>query len=280
MLSFQFVRPRDRVLRRVLQPAPRCIDLSAPCIYHFSVADILVFGAHPDDAEFGMGASMVKFVRGGASLAVCVLTRGEAGTFGSPQQREAEMRAASETLGAELEILSFRDCQVQDTYEARLQVASVVRKYRPKVVFAPYHTNTGSHTDGSAHPDHMATGQIVRSALRYARFAGLKELGHEPWNTSHLFYYMVPASRKATLMNDVSPFMDEWEGIARRHESQVKIRDGKIMQILKALRAGYGVTMGVAYAEAFLADGPLAFDIAPFLGNAATGEARFPSTNR
>jgi len=237
------------------------------------MADILVFGAHPDDAEFGMGASMVKFARGGASVAVCVLTRGEAGTFGAPGQREAEMRAASEKLGGELEVLSFRDCQVLDTYDARVRVASVVRKFRPKIVFAPYHTNPGSHTDGSAHPDHMATGAIVRSALRYARFAGLKELAQEPWNASHLFYYMVPLSRAPTLVNDITAFMEEWEGIARCHESQIKIREGKILQILRGIRAGYGVSIGVAYAEAFLNDEPLAFDIASFLH-------RFPYTNR
>ena len=229
------------------------------------MADILVFGAHPDDAEFGMGASLVKFVRSGASVAVCVLTRGEAGTFGSPGQREEEMRAASEKLGGELEVLSFRDCQVLDTYDARVRVASVVRKFRPKIVFAPYHTNPGGHTDGSAHPDHMATGAIVRSALRYARFAGLRELGQEPWNASHLFYYMVPQSRAPTLVNDVSQFMEEWESIARCHESQVKIREGRILQILRARRAGYGISIGVAYAEAFLSDEPLAFDIASFL---------------
>jgi bacillithiol biosynthesis deacetylase BshB1 len=229
------------------------------------MADILVFGAHPDDAEFGMGASLVKFVRGGASVAVCVLTRGEAGTYGAAGQREAEMRAAAERLGGELEILSFRDCQVFDTYDARVHVASVVRKFRPTIVFAPYHTNPGSHTDGSAHPDHMATGAIVRSALRYARFSGLKELTDEPWNASHLLYYMVPQSRSPTLLNDVTDCMEEWETIARCHESQTKIRDGLILHILRSLRAGYGVTMGVAYAEAFLSDEPLPFDIATFL---------------
>jgi LmbE family N-acetylglucosaminyl deacetylase len=229
------------------------------------MADILVFGAHPDDAEFGMGASLVKFVRGGASVAVCVLSRGEAGTFGTPDQREAEMRAASEKLGGELEVLSFRDCQILDTYEARVRLAAVVRKFRPKIVFAPYHTNPGNHKDGTAHPDHMATGAIVRSALRYARFSGLKELTGEPWNASHLLYYMVPLSRAPTLLNDVSPFMEQWETIARCHESQTKIRDGLILQILRSIRAAYGIMMGAAYAEAFLNEEPLPLDIGFFL---------------
>jgi LmbE family N-acetylglucosaminyl deacetylase len=212
-----------------------------------------------------MGASLVKFVRGGAKVAVCVLTRGEAGTFGTAENREAEMRAASEKLGGELEILSFRDCQIYDTYEARVCLAEVVRKFRPKVVFAPYHTNPGNHKDGSAHPDHMATGTIVRSALRYARFSGLRELTGEPWNAAHLLYYMVPLSRAPSLLNDVSRFMEEWESIARCHESQTKIRDGMILQILRGIRAAYGIMMGVAYAEAFLNEEPLAFDIASFL---------------
>ncbi len=101
------------------------------------MADILVFGAHPDDAEFGMGASIVKFVRSGASVAVCVLTRGEAGTFGTPVQREKEMRAAAAKAGCELEILSFHDCRIFDSYETRVRLAEVIRRVRPRIVFAP-----------------------------------------------------------------------------------------------------------------------------------------------
>ncbi len=106
-----------------------------------AMADILVFGAHPDDAEFGMGASLVKFVRSGASVTVCVLTRGEAGTFGTAEKREAEMRAAAAKLGGAIEVLSFRDCRIFDTFEARVALAEVVRRHRPRIVFAPCHTN-------------------------------------------------------------------------------------------------------------------------------------------
>ena len=228
------------------------------------MADILVFGAHPDDAEFGMGASMVKFARSGASIALCVLTRGEAGTFGTAEQREGEMRAAAEKLGGELEILSFHDCQVFDTYEARLQLAEVIRKFRPRLVFAPYHTNPANHKDGGAHPDHTATGTIVRSATRYARFAGLKDARGEPWNAEHILYYMVPRSRMPTLLNDVSPYMQEWESIARCHQSQMSLRDGKVLDGLRRFREAYGNMLGVAHAEGFLMEEPLVFDL-PFL---------------
>jgi bacillithiol biosynthesis deacetylase BshB1 len=232
------------------------------------MADILVFGAHPDDAEFGMGASLVKFVRSGASVTVCVLTRGEAGTFGTAEMREAEMRAAAAKLGSAIEVLSFRDCQVFDTFEARVALAEVVRRHRPRIVFAPCHTNPTFHRDGASHPDHMATGLIVRSALRYARFAGLKEVKGEPWDATHLLYYMVPRTRKPTLINDVSPYMEEWESIARCHESQMSIRDGTILQSLRRFREAYGNLIGVAHAEAFLSEEPIVFDLGQLMNTA------------
>jgi bacillithiol biosynthesis deacetylase BshB1 len=233
------------------------------------MADILVFGAHPDDAEFGMGASMVKFARAGASVALCVLTRGEAGTFGTPEQREGEMRAAAEMLGGELEILSFHDCQIFDTYEARLRLAEAIRKFRPRLVFAPYHTNPSNHKDGGAHPDHTATGTIVRSATRYARFAGLKDARGEPWNAEHIIYYMVPRSRTPTLLNDVSPYMAEWESIARCHQSQMSLRDGKVLDGLRRFREAYGNLLGVAHAEGFLVEEPLVFDLPFFMSTSS-----------
>ena len=232
------------------------------------MADILVFGAHPDDAEFGMGASLVKFVRSGISTCLCVLTRGEAGTFGTPAQREGEMRAAAAKLGCCLEVLSFEDCHVFDSFEARIQLAQVIRKHRPRVIFAPYPSNPSFHKDGAAHPDHGTTGLIVRSAARYARFAGLKELTGEKWNADHILYYMVPRTMRPNLLNDVSAHMKEWEDIARCHESQMNLRDGKVMDGLRRYREWYGNVMGVAYAEGFYIEEPITFDINHFLRGA------------
>jgi bacillithiol biosynthesis deacetylase BshB1 len=230
------------------------------------MTDVLVFGAHPDDAEFGMGASLVKFARSGASVALCVLTRGEAGTFGTPEQREREMRAAAAKLGAAIEVLDFEDCRVMDTIESRMKAAAVIRKLQPQLVFAPYHTNPANHHDGMAHPDHTATGAIVRAAARFAKFRGLAGLAGEPWDAGHLLYYMVPRTMRPTFYHDVTDRMDEWEAIARCHESQMQLRGGTIMERLRAHRQGYGAAVGVAYAEGFWTEDPLPFDLDWFLG--------------
>ena len=246
-------------------------ELNTSCLYGRIprilelMADILVFGAHPDDAEFGMGASMVKFVKGGAKVTVCVLTRGEAGTFGTPEEREREMRDAAAALGGAIEILDFRDCHVLDSFESRAALAAVIRRHKPRIVFAPYHTNPSSHNDGAAHPDHTETGKIARSAARYARFSGLKEVPGEPWNAYHLIYYMVPKTIKPNLVNDVSCCMDEWESIARLHASQTNLRGGKVLESLRAYRQSYGSMIGVQYAEAFYVEEPIPFDVDLFL---------------
>ncbi|MGB5371965.1 MAG: PIG-L family deacetylase, partial [Flavobacteriaceae bacterium] len=39
--------------------------------------DILVFGAHPDDAELGAGATIAKAVDQGKKVGIIDLTRGE-----------------------------------------------------------------------------------------------------------------------------------------------------------------------------------------------------------
>ena len=63
---------------------------------------ILIMGAHPDDVEFGMGGSVLTFADRGAAVTICVLTRGEVGTYGTPEVRESEMRRAAQAAGAQI----------------------------------------------------------------------------------------------------------------------------------------------------------------------------------
>ena len=61
--------------------------------------DILVFGAHPDDAELGAGATIAKEVANGKKVGIVDLTRGELGTRGSAEIRDREAAAAADILG-------------------------------------------------------------------------------------------------------------------------------------------------------------------------------------
>ena len=229
------------------------------------MTDILVFGAHPDDAEFGMGASILKFVAQGKSVAVCVLTRGESGTMGTSEERMAETRDAAEAMGVALNVLGLVDCRVFDTYENRVSLARVIREHRPRVIFAPYHTNSGYHRDGAAHPDHVAAGVLARNAARYARFKGIDELNAEPWSADHIVYYILPRHMKPDLLIDVTEHMLDWDRVVHCHRSQTKLRDGEVIPYLRKLREAWGLPAGVPFAEAFAVEEPILFDIDLFL---------------
>src|SRR5258707_15051756 len=49
-------------------------------------ADILAFGAHPDDIEFAVGGVVVKETRAGRNAHFVVCSRGESPTNGTPYQ--------------------------------------------------------------------------------------------------------------------------------------------------------------------------------------------------
>lgn len=225
------------------------------------MVDILIFGAHPDDAEFGMGGSIIKFLHQKKTVAFCVLTQGENSTLGKPQERVLEMQRAAAKLKVPLEILDLMDCRIFDNYDNRVILAKIIRKYKPRIVFAPYHTNHSSHKDGASHPDHTATGVLVRNAARYARFGGIRDLQDEPWCTDHLLYYILPRHIRPTLMIDVTEYMPKWEELLRIYASQIKLKNNGMISYLQQIRQWYGFLSGVSYAEGFLIEEPFLFDI-------------------
>jgi N-acetylglucosamine malate deacetylase 1 len=220
------------------------------------MADIMLIGAHPDDIEFGMGATAVKLCKE-KSVVMVVLTRGEMGTNGTADEREKETKDAAAFLGAELEILDFKDCHIHDDGPSRLKIANIIRKYKPKIVFAPYFEHKTNHKDGVSHPDHEATGLIVRSALRFAKFKKI-ELDYEAHMVDNILYYMIPRFKKPTFISDVSQYMDDWDVLARKHQSQMK---SVSLDRLKNWRRYYGDFIKADFGEAFIVEEPLKLDI-------------------
>ncbi len=68
---------------------------------------LLVFGAHPDDIEFGCGAIVALETRAGRRVHLVVCSKGEAGTYGGAEQRVAEAQAAAKVFGASLEFVEL-----------------------------------------------------------------------------------------------------------------------------------------------------------------------------
>lgn len=225
--------------------------------------NVLVFSAHPDDAEFAMGGTLMSLAEQHDVVNV-ILTRGEAGTYGEPNTRVKEAERAGAVGGYRVRFLDFVDNEVADTPENVKKLAAVIREETPELVFATYHTNNGSHSDGLAHPDHTALGQLARKACRIAKFRNADVPG-EAHLTHRIVYYMVPRYTKPSFVVDVGGVADKLQALWRAHASQTQLRGGAILDYLLAGRRAVGAGAGVGYAEAFIVEEPIAIEAAALL---------------
>jgi N-acetylglucosamine malate deacetylase 1 len=143
--------------------------------------DAMCVGAHPDDVEIGMGATIAGMVRRGVRVIIVDLTNGEPTPHGSPEVRATESAAAARILGAERKTLSQPNRYLFDTVESRIELAEVIREYRPRTLFVPYADD--------AHPDHVAASAIAVAARFYAKFTKT-DMSHEPFFAGRIYRYM------------------------------------------------------------------------------------------
>ena len=128
----------------------------------------LIFAPHPDDAEGGIGGTMVRWAREGKAVVLVICTNGDKGTNDpkiKPAElvkiREVEQRAAAKCLGVrEVIFLGHPDQCLEDEPGFRREVARLIRLYRPEVVAT---TDPGRRY--MAHPDHRNTGRVVLDAV-------------------------------------------------------------------------------------------------------------------
>ncbi len=225
------------------------------------MADVLIFGAHPDDIEFAMGGTALLLRKAGYDVVFVVLTHGGKGSHGTPGDREKEVHAAARFAGVGLELLDFEDGQVFDSIENRLLIARIIRKHTPRIVFAPYFDNNSGHQSGASHPDHMATGTLVRFACRYAKFKGT-DLGLPPHLVRRVYYYMVPRNRTPSFIVDCSSVRKDWERLVQKHKSQLF---GNVVEFLSVWRVSTGSLLRIGFAEGFLVEEPLSLGVRDLL---------------
>ncbi len=236
-----------------------------------SFCSILAFGAHPDDIEFGCGGVIALETANGNSAHFVVTSLGEAGTSGTPAQREQESRRAAELLQASIEFIDLGgDCHLELNVQNAFSLAALVRRFRPRTVLAP--------TCGeNQHPDHSKLGKLVRDACRYARYGGLQELDDLPTHQiEQLFYYAVTteggACGASSILIDISAphIVSQWTEAMQAHETQTKSRNYIDLQLTRARLAG--IQAGVEYAIQLFPNDTLVFES---LTHAGKGARRF-----
>jgi bacillithiol biosynthesis deacetylase BshB1 len=119
--------------------------------------DIAGICAHPDDAELVMGGTLARETGRGRRVALVDLTRGEAGSRGTPEIRAAEATAAARVLGvAHRETLGLPDARLSVNPDARDTIVEALRRLRPRVVILQHWEQR--------HPDHAVASRLVYDA--------------------------------------------------------------------------------------------------------------------
>jgi len=144
--------------------------------------DVMAFGAHPDDIELGCGGTLLKLTDAGYSVVLVDMVRGELGTRGTVETRQAEAAAATRIIGAAArENLELEDGDIHISKESKRKVVKVVRKYRPREVFIPYVKDR--------HPDHYHAGELAYEGIFLAGLTRY-ETGQEIYRPPRVIYYM------------------------------------------------------------------------------------------
>ena len=218
--------------------------------------DVLIIAPHPDDAELGMGGAILKLLAEGRRVGVLDLTSGEPTPHGSPETRRRETAAATAVLGLEWrENLGLANRSLEPTLENRAAVAEVIRRERPRWLFAPYWVD--------AHPDHAAATKLVEDARFWAKLTKT-DLAGEPHHPERVYYYYCVHLKLAPQPAFVLDISDEWEtklAAIRAYESQfITGRPTEPPTLVDRLRdeaAYWGKSIGTRYGEPYASREPL-----------------------
>lgn len=179
--------------------------------------DILVFSAHPDDAEVGCGGTILKQVALGNKVGIIDLTQGELGTRGNAEIRALEALEAKKVLGLQIrENLRMRDCFFVIDEAHTMQIIRAVRKYRPRIVL--------TNAPHDRHPDHGRACKLVTEAAFISGLPQIQtELNGEPqiaWRPELVLQYIQNTYIKPDILVDITNFWDLKLAAIQAYKSQ------------------------------------------------------------
>src|SRR5271170_6099534 len=223
-------------------------------VVHDTVAvDVLAIAAHRYDVEQTCGGTLLRMRSLGMRTAILDLTRGEAGTRGSAEERAAEAREAAAILGvAWREALDIPDGRVENTYENRIKIVEVLRRVRPRVVILPY--------GAGRHPDHYTTATLGYEACFLSGLAKV-ETDAAPHRPYKIVYASLYADVRPSFVVDITSFIEERFRALLAYRSQYTdqpsggslfVPHDEIRERTYSLARHYGLLGGVRYAEPFV----------------------------
>ena len=227
-------------------------------------ARALAVGAHPDDVDFGCGATLAKWAAAGCEVHYLVCTDGSKGSWKPDEDlatlvstRQDEQRAASRAVGGEGRVvfLGWPDGELESGLVQRSQVAEWIRRIKPDVVLG--HDPWKRYR---LHPDHRHAGFLLTDGIVAARDPHFfPEHGVAPHRPAALLLW---EADEPDHVEDASGFVDAKIAALLAHRSQfhttMSIGDDEAAEEVEAFTARvvdrlaeHGRLAGLPLGEAF-----------------------------
>ncbi len=221
----------------------------------------LAFMAHPDDAEFTCAGTLALLHERGWEIHIATMTPGQAGSEELGPEEIGRIRRAEASRSATLLDGAYHCLECEDGFIAmdrptKTAAVALIRKARPRVVFAP------SPVDYLY--DHEITSLVVRDAAFWSGVPNLKTEGFAPFRPCPTLYYADPTELKEPLGNvvrpgivvDVGGVIDVKTEMLKCHASQrewLLKQHGmdEYVQAMKNMSAARGRLIGAEFGEGF-----------------------------
>jgi len=234
--------------------------------------DVLVFAAHPDDAELSMGGTIARFTSNRLNVGVVDLTRAELSTRGNIKTRALETSAATKILKLKVrENLGIKDGGVTISMDNLKKVVSVVRKYKPSIVFAPYFNDR--------HPDHIDVSTLIKRAFFSSGLekfkTSLSSKAQTAYRPKKIFYYMQTYLFEPSFIVDISDYfhikMKSVDAFKSQFHNPVLKKDEtfiskpEFIDYVEARAKFYGFQIRKKYGEPFYCEENIEYDFSDLL---------------
>lgn len=224
-------------------------------------ADILAFGAHPDDTELGCSGTLASLVKQHLKVGVIDLTRGEMGSRGTAEIRKIEAQRASEILGLHIrENLGLPDTELLNNRENQLPIIQKIRTFRPHVCILP--------APSDRHPDHGDAAKLLIDAIFYSGLIKISTKDQngaiqKPHRPAHIIHYIQDEFLKPDFIFDISDtikikeraiaaFSSQFNVSDPGNQPETYISDPGFMESLRARAKVIGHMGGYTYGEGFI----------------------------
>jgi bacillithiol biosynthesis deacetylase BshB1 len=218
-----------------------------------SAVDVLAIAAHRDDVEQTCGGTLLRMASRGLRTAILDLTKGEAGTRGTSEDRAREATEAARILGVSWrEALDLPDGAIENTLANRMKIVPLLRRLRPRVVILPYWQ--------ARHPDHAVVALLGYEACFVSGLAKI-DTGSAPHRPFKIVYASLYADVRPSFVVDVTPFIEQRHAALMAYRSQYAnqaagsalfVPEEEIRERTFAEARHYGLLAGVRYGEPFV----------------------------